>query len=136
MQSDDLGLVERLRQSAELFEAVRAMHAGAECADAEPHWSSQAEAATAHDLASVAAAAIERLVAENRALHEAMTPSVDTKAAYIGEFSFNVEVWDPDGGEAGEGEAVLESKTVPWTTVKEIMAAISAHARQALKDAP
>jgi hypothetical protein len=83
-----------------------------------------------------AAAAIERLVAENRALHEAMTPSVDTKAAYIGEFSFNVEVWDPDGGEAGEGEAVLESKTVPWTTVKEIMAAISAHARQALKDSP
>jgi len=74
MQSDDLGLVERLRQSAELFEAVRAMHAGAECADAEPHWSSQAEAATAHDLASVAAAAIERLVAERDRLAEALKP--------------------------------------------------------------
>lgn len=80
------------------------------------------------------AAAIERLVAENRALTEALTPSGDTKAAYIGEFRFDVEVWDPDGGEDGEGEVIMESKTVPWTTVKEIMAAISARARQALGD--
>jgi hypothetical protein len=119
MQSDDLGLVERLRRGPVAYTS-----AGGPIYDGPD------------PLMDEAAAAIERLVAENRALHEAMTPSVDTKAAYIGEFSFNVEVWDPDGGEAGEGEAVLESKTVPWTTVKEIMAAISAHARQALKDAP
>lgn len=79
-------------------------------------------------------AAIERLLAENRALIDALTPSGDTKAAYIAEFKFDVEVWDPDGGEDGDGEAVMESTTVPWTTVKEIMAAISRHARQALED--
>jgi hypothetical protein len=117
-KSDDLGLVARIRYRVNNPSA----------------WDSFDQAAS-DDFAS-AAAAIERLVAENRALREAMTPSADTKAAYIGEFSFNVEVWDPDGGEDGEGEAVLESKTVPWTTVKEIMAAISAHARQALKDTP
>lgn len=78
--SDEMGLVARLRQSAELFEAVRAMHAGAEGADAEPHWSSQGEAETAHDLASEAAAAIERLVAERDEARAALRQLVNAKA--------------------------------------------------------
>lgn len=51
-------------------------------------------------------------------LEEALTPSADTKAAYIGEFSFNHAVRDQDGHED------WEPIKVPWTTVKEIMSAI------------
>ena len=109
MQSDDLGLVERLRQSAELFEAVRAMHAGAECADAEPHWSSQAEAATAHDLASVAAAAIERLVAERDEAREALKP-----------FAKRADEWPLNSDNARVSVRLYDLR----------------RARQALKDAP
>lgn len=52
------------------------------------------------------------------AYREALTPSADTKAAYIGEFSFNV----PQILENEEERGV--SVYVPWTTTKEIMAAI------------
>lgn len=124
MQSDDLGLMP----------VAWIVHDDPELGDYLTRSKTAAEASGRAVSPLYPAAAIERLVAENRALTEALTPSADTKAAYIGEFSFNVEVWDPDGGEDGEGEAVLESKTVPWTTVKEIMAAISARARQALGD--
>lgn len=48
-------------------------------------------------------------------LEEALTPGPQTKAAYIGEFQFDEESDD------GLGTA---TRTVPWTTVKEIMAAI------------
>ncbi|MBB2818964.1 UNVERIFIED_ORG: hypothetical protein GGD59_002209 [Rhizobium esperanzae] len=51
-------------------------------------------------------------------LQEALTPSGATKAAYIGEFSFAIDDRDEDGEECSR-EVV-----VPWTTVKEIMAAI------------
>lgn len=51
-------------------------------------------------------------------LQEALTPSGSTKAAYIGEFSFNIELQDEDG------EDYMHSVLVPWTTVKEIMGAI------------
>jgi len=51
-------------------------------------------------------------------LIEALTPSAETKAAYIGEFSFSI----PDSDE--DGEEAMRSITVPWTTVKQIMAAI------------
>lgn len=55
-------------------------------------------------------------------LEEALTPSGDTKAAYIGEFRFAVELYHPRLGS--------ETRTVevPWTTIKEIMAAIRARA--------
>ena len=46
-------------------------------------------------------------------MREALEPSGDTKAAYLGEFSFH------DG---------LKKRVVPWTTIKEIMAAIRARA--------
>ena len=55
-------------------------------------------------------------------LVEALTPSGETKAAYIGEFHFDVEDRDADG------EDCLRRVTVPWTTVKEIMATIRARA--------
>jgi hypothetical protein len=53
---------------------------------------------------------------------EALTPSAETKAAYIGEFSFKVELAHPRLG------SEFRSIDVPWTTIKEIMAAIRARA--------
>lgn len=53
-------------------------------------------------------------------LREALTPSGDTKAAYMGEFSFNLHRIDEFGDEYSE------KVYVPWTTIKEIMAAVAA----------
>lgn len=50
----------------------------------------------------------------------ALTPSAETKAAYIGEFRFSEPYTDEDGDEQ---EMTI---TVPWTTIKDIMAAILA----------
>lgn len=55
-------------------------------------------------------------------LREALTPSADTKAAYIGEFQFDIMLTDDFGKERPH------EVTVPWTTIKEIMAAIAARA--------
>lgn len=54
---------------------------------------------------------------------EALTPSGETKAAYIGEFTFPFTAALPP-----DGEEETIKMTVPWTTVKEIMAAIKARA--------
>jgi hypothetical protein len=62
------------------------------------------------------------LIAERDALREALTPSNATKAAYQGEFIFSITRFDDDG------EEYLERHYVPWTAVKEIMAAIAARA--------
>lgn len=51
-------------------------------------------------------------------LTEALTPSGATKAAYIGEFKFDIDDRDEDGDECSR------SVVVPWTTVKKIMGAI------------
>lgn len=56
------------------------------------------------------------------ALTNATTPSAETKGAYIGEFSFVIQEMDEDGEERPR------KVTVPWTTVKEIMAAIRTEA--------
>lgn len=61
-----------------------------------------------------------------------MTPSAETKAAYIGEFRINVRRMNDEGYEH------IERVDVPWTTIKEIMKAISdraalAPAREALE---
>jgi hypothetical protein len=53
-----------------------------------------------------------------RALHEALTPSAETKAEYIGEFQFPIELAHPRLG------SETRSVDVPWTTIKTIMAAI------------
>jgi hypothetical protein len=62
---------------------------------------------------------VERLI-------EALTPSLQTKAAYIGEFSFSIDEQSDD-----QMCEVTRKVDVPWTTIKEIMAAI--RARAALK---
>jgi undecaprenyl pyrophosphate synthase len=56
-----------------------------------------------------------------RRLEEALTPSGDTKAAYMGEFKFDTIAWDDE-----EECEVRSSIYVPWDTVKEIMKAILA----------
>ncbi len=62
------------------------------------------------------------LEADKAALVEAVEPSAETKAAYIGEFSFCIEQEDETG-------AHYEQRVdVPWYTVKQIMAAIKARA--------
>lgn len=55
-------------------------------------------------------------------LQEALTPSGETKVAYIGEFNFDIDDWDEHGQERSR------NVVVPWTTVKEIMGAIRARA--------
>lgn len=67
---------------------------------------------------------IERQRVENERLTEALTPSAATKEAYIGEFNVPYPVIDENGDE------IMQHINVPWTTIKEIMAAI--RARQAL----
>jgi hypothetical protein len=57
-------------------------------------------------------------------LLEALTPSADTKAAYMGEFSFPVELAHPRLG------TEVRHIDVPWTTIKEIMGAIRARAER------
>lgn len=63
------------------------------------------------------------------ALHKALTPSAETKAAYIGEVKFTVATGFDD-----EGCEIWQDITVPWTTTKDIMAMILGHA--ALLDHP
>lgn len=74
--------------------------------------------------AVVASAAdqIEEQQAEIDRLRAALTPSAETKAAYIGEFSVPFPTLDMDGNEC------LHQVNVPWTTIKKIMAAIQEYA--------
>ena len=65
---------------------------------------------------------IPNLKADADRLAEALTPSGYTKAAYSGEFSFTIHDADEDGDEC------MRTITVPWTTIKQIMAAIKARA--------
>lgn len=51
-------------------------------------------------------------------LRNALTPSAETKAAYIGEFS--VPLTDIDEN----GEEYTRRINVPWTTIKEVMSVI------------
>lgn len=88
--------------------------------------------------AEVAEAEVSRLRAENEKMREALKPSAATKAAYIGEFTIAVEriVNDDeepidDGADAPDPYDHIQ---VPWTTIKEIMAAIRARAALESKD--
>lgn len=76
-------------------------------------------AASAIEHARASQFAAEAKVAK---LVEALTPSGETKAAYMGEFSIPFPTVDEDGNE------VMLRPNVPWTTIKEIMAAIRARA--------
>lgn len=62
------------------------------------------------------------LTSEVERLRAALTPSAETKAAYWGEFHFTEHYLDEDGNDADR------KITVPWDTVKQIMAAILARA--------
>lgn len=68
---------------------------------------------------------VHALMTENAHLRDismgllgALTPSPETKAAYMGEFSVRL----PDLGE--DGNEVMRDINVPWTTIRDIMAAI------------
>lgn len=67
----------------------------------------------------------EKAERERNALIEALTPSADTKAAYIGEFRMGVTLYHPKTGEED-----YRSVQVPWTTIKEIMAAIRSRTKE------
>lgn len=87
-----------------------------------------ADAYIIEQLTRAASAEAERdaLAAKLAVMDAALTPSAATKAAYIGEFHFDWTVWDPTGE-----EQITHRVPVPWTTIKEIMAAISRRAREA-----
>jgi len=74
------------------------------------------------DLHVSALSELDTAMAEIERLQEALEPSGDTKAAYMGEFSVRLPDVDEDGNE------YTRSINVPWTTIKEIMAAIRARA--------
>lgn len=63
-------------------------------------------------------AKLEKLEAELSRYHEALTPSADTKADYHGDFTFDLFQ------RTEEGEDHHIEVTVPWTTIKLIMARI------------
>lgn len=65
---------------------------------------------------------ITTLLERERLAIEALTPSAETKAAYIGEFKLVIDDYDESGNETHRWA------DVPWTTIKEIMAAIKARA--------
>jgi hypothetical protein len=68
-------------------------------------------------------AACENPIRRYAALEEALTPSPETKSAYIGEFSFGITERDEDGDEH------IRQVVVPWTTTKDIMAKIKEYAK-------
>ena len=57
-------------------------------------------------------------VDEIRRLREALTPSAETKAVYMGEFSVPLPLADDDG------EEFIANINVPWIVIKKMMAAI------------
>lgn len=65
---------------------------------------------------------LDAAMKENERLREALTPSEETKGAYIGEFKFKIE------RENDDGVPYMDDITVPWTTIKEIMATIRTRA--------
>lgn len=71
------------------------------------------------------------LQARVRDLEEALTPSIHTKGSYSGEFTIAVERIVDEDDEVVDGGASdpYEHIMVPWTTIKEIMAAIRKRAR-------
>ena len=71
---------------------------------------------------------IHSLIVENQKLRAALTPSGETKVAYMGEFSVPLPEFDEDGNE------VWRNINVPWTTIKEIMVVILQHAEPPEKE--
>ena len=74
--------------------------------------------------------ALRAAQAREQRLLSALTPSMETKAAYMGEFKFPFCIRDEFGDD------MKFTPNVPWTTIKEIMAAIRAQALQETANAP
>lgn len=67
--------------------------------------------------------ALASITRERDAMREALTPSADTKAAYIGEIKFSVcQGMDDDGCE------IWGDVTIPWDATKATMAMIAKYA--------
>lgn len=62
--------------------------------------------------------------------HAALSPSAETKAAYMGGFQFRFPAHDADGVER------MFTPNIPWIAIKEIMAAIATHATVATASKP
>ena len=75
------------------------------------------------ELKSAMAAKDKELVAYRNAL----TPSSETKAAYIGEIEWTREAFDENG------ESEIETLSIPWTSMKEFMAMIRGYAKANMK---
>lgn len=65
---------------------------------------------------------VKALEEENARLREALEPSGYTKAAYIGEIQYSYVDWDEFGDER------TVTRTLEWTTTKEVMAMIRSRA--------
>ena len=74
------------------------------------------------DMAQKLSAKLSASEREAERLRAALTPSGATKFAYMNEFKFNVVREGPDHSE------IVERHAVPWTTIKDIMAAIAKRA--------
>lgn len=86
------------------------------------HMITEAFARFEREIRTTDAARIAELTAERDALLDALTPSDDTKAAYMGDFSIDLTRVDECGDE------YFERVFVPWSTIKEIMAAVKQRA--------
>lgn len=76
------------------------------------------------DMYFEAADRLAALIAERDSLMGSLEPSASTKQAYSGEFVFTRTERDEDGNEH------MLRETVPWTCIKQIMAAIRSRAVQ------
>lgn len=85
----------------------------------DPRWKLLEYAPRLAQIALSQADALSAALEREAGLRGALTPDVRTKAAYMGEFFFEIDVLDEDG------EPVTRRVDVPWATVKEIMAAIT-----------
>jgi len=92
------------------------------------------------DPQTVSSLATELLALRKRVgeLEGALTPTAETKAAYIGEFTIAVErIVNEDDEPVDDGADApdpYDHIQVPWTTIKQIMAAIRAFALHAPKE--
>ena len=117
----ELAVSEAIRRAAERVMAARMGDADSDlrsilhCIEALAPADALAEVQRLRDERDAALARVEKL-------REALTPSGDTKATYMGEFSFMIADFDENGEE-------MDRKVyVPWDQIKEIMAAILARA--------
>lgn len=121
LQSENQALREEVeRLTKERDEARRGDHAEFEH---EPTWNELTGTWKAR--AEVAESQVQSLTLKLEERDKALEPSAETKAAYIGEFHFNVADIDNDSG-----EECTRRVQVPWATIKEIMAAIRARVIQ------